>query len=63
MKILDRQVYPANKNIEIFYRINPSTNYFTIVLDLSAKLKGRELSGILGRSLLIYISFHQNTQK
>ena len=39
METLDRQVYPANKSIEIFYRINPSTNYFTIVLDLFAKLK------------------------
>ena len=39
MKTPDRQVYPANKRIEIFYRINPSTNYFTIILDLFAKLK------------------------
>ena len=45
MKTLERQVYPANKNIEIFYRINPSTNYFTLVLDLSARLKDREISG------------------
>ena len=29
MKTLDRQVYPANKNIVIFHRINPSINYFT----------------------------------